>query len=388
MIIIEILFWAFICLLLYLYFGYPLTLLFLGVFKCKQNVETDREYYPAVSLIIPAFNEEKVLKKKIENVLQLDYPSEKLEIWIMSDGSTDSTDEIARQYVSERIHFFRQEPRQGKTAGLSKVVPKCKHDIVVFTDANSMYEPQAIQRLVEPFQNSKIGLVCGKLTYINSSDGTAFREGLYWRYEDFLKRHESQLGQLLVVNGSIYAIRRNLFEPLPSFIADDFGNPMIIGSTGHNLVYVPGAQVFEHAASSTQEEFRTKMRIITRGLFGTFILRKKILQSPFIRLFEFTFHKYLRWHVPFILLFLLLSNLLLYNHRSPLYIWMLLLQLIFYILAFLGFLNRHKPEGFLKKCILIPYYFCEVNVAAFLAFIRFLRNKPQATWESARSTRK
>ncbi len=388
MIYLELLFWFLLALLFYLYFGYPLTLFLLSFFKKDVCSWNQGEYYPTVSLIIPAFNEEKVLEKKILNVLKLDYPPEKLEVWIMSDGSTDKTDSIAEKYVSDRIHLYRQEPRQGKTAGLNKVVSRCKHDIIVFTDANSMYKVNSLKYLTAPFQDSQIGLVCGKLTYLNIKDGTECREGLYWKYEDMLKRLESKLGQVLVVNGSIYAIRKELFEPFPSFIADDFGNPMIIGSSGCKLVYEPRAQVFEHAAASTGEEFRTKKRIITRGLFGTLVLRHRILQSPFLRIFEFLFHKLLRWHVPFVLFLLLVMNLPLFLHRFPLYCLTFLFQLVFYSLAFLGFLFRNKEENILKKAIMVPYYFCEVNAAAFMAFGRFFRNKPQATWESARSTRK
>lgn len=385
---IAFIFWFLTILTIYIYAGYPLTIYLLSKAKQQTQIAQDNQAEPPISVIIPAYNESLVIEKKIRNILEIDYPQDKLEIWVMSDGSTDGTDEIVKGFEAQGVRLFRQEPRMGKTAGLGKVVPLCSNKIVIFTDANSMYDKDAIRLLTRHFQNPKVGLVCGELQFLNEKDGTVAGESLYWKYEYFLKRCESRMGELLVVNGSIYAIRKKLFEAMPSFIADDFGTPMIIGSKGYRLLYEPKAKTYEYAAHKLTEEFKTKTRIITRGFFGTKTLWKHIfLKSSLLRRFEFCFHKFLRWQVGLYQILLFILNLLLMNN-GIIYPLFFAGQIIFYLTAIIGYYyrkNGHKPP---LRIIMLPTYFCEVNAAALVAFGRLIKNKPQATWTSAGTTRR
>ncbi len=388
MILFEIMFWLLFFFIIYIYIGYPLTIFILSkIYKIEiKDIYKSEEEYPEVSLIIPAYNEEVVIEKKIKNVLSLDYPKEKLEVWVMSDGSTDRTDEIVKNYANKGIKLFRQEPRAGKVNGLNKVVKLAKGEIIVFTDANSMYEKDAIKKLVKYFKDEKIGLVCGRLRYLTER-GKILGETFYWKLEDFLKRCESNLGELLVVNGSIYAVRKDLYLEIPGYLADDFIIPMNVGYNRKKAIYEPLAITSEFVAQNIMDEFKTKVRIITRGLHGTKFFIFKIMRSSPLRFFEFLFHKFFRWIAPIFLMLFFFLNIYLFPVAN-IYKLIFTLQIFFYFMALIGYLWLKYIGKNCPKIFLIPFYFVEMNFAAIIGILKFLKGEKFATWDIAQSTRK
>ncbi|MFA5339475.1 MAG: glycosyltransferase family 2 protein [Candidatus Omnitrophota bacterium] len=342
----------------------------------KKDIE------PYVSLIVPAHNEEKVIADKLNNALSLDYPRDKFEILLILDGCIDKTKAIAAGYKDSRLKLIEQNPRKGKMAALNLAVPQAKGDIVVFTDANSLYEKEAIRKLVRNFSDKRIGCACGELKYRNESligEG----EDLYWKYEKFIKTNESRLRSLLVVNGSIYAIRKDLFETVEETLADDFVIPMVIAKKGYGLVYEPEAITLEKTAASTKEGINQKARIIAQGLKAGFAVGGIIILSGPLRVFQFLFHKFIRWFVPVFLIIMFISNIFLLN--EPFYKVIFLCQGLFYIFAAIGHLleKNNVKIGIFK----IPLYFCVVNLASAIGIIKFLTGGIKATWEKAETTR-
>ena len=363
------------------YFGYPVVLGVLVMISKKTPIQK-KEIEPSISIIIPAHNEEKVIAEKLENVLALNYPKDKMEIVLVLDGCADRTKEIADGFGDPRLKIIEQNPRKGKMAALNSAVPRAKGDIIMFSDANSIYEKNAVKKLVRNFVDEKIGCVCGELKYRNESligEG----EDLYWKYEKFIKIKESQLRSLLVVNGSIYAIRKRLFEPVEETLADDFVVPMVIAKKGYKLIYEPEAITLEKTAAGTKEGINQKARIIAQGLKASFYIGRVIVSSGSLRLFQFLFHKFIRWLVPIFLIIIFISNMFLLN--SPFYKIIFLGQGLFYIFAIIGYLLEKNN---IKIAIFkIPLYFCIVNIASAIGIIKFLTGGIKATWEKAETTR-
>lgn len=374
------LFWISIGLVAASYFGYPVIIAMLaGVFK-KTHEKKDIE--PYVTLVIPAHNEEKVITDKLNNAISLDYPPDKLEILLILDGCIDRTKEITEGFSDFRIKIIEQNPRKGKMAALNLAVPQAKGDIIIFTDANSLYENDAIRKLVRNFSDERIGCACGELKYQNKSlvgEG----EDLYWKYEKFIKTKESQLRSLLVVNGSIYAIRKKLFEPVEDTLADDFVVPMVIAKKGYGLVYEPEAITLEKTAGSTKEGVNQKSRIIAQGLKASFAIGAVILSSGPLRLFQFIFHKFVRWFVPLFLVIIFVTNIFLADRAF--YGAAFIAQLLFYLFALVGYLLEEKNIKI--KVLKVPLYFCVVNLASAIGIFRFLTGGIKSTWEKAETTR-
>ena len=375
-------FWLASAIVLYVYVGYPLFLIILSFFKKeKKEGEKEGKIYPPVALIISVYNEEKVIEEKIKNTLTLNYPEDMLEIVLVSDGSEDRTNEIIRNYSSkfDNIKLYVVKPHLGKNIALNKILPLISSEIIIFSDANSMYEKDSIKRLVRYFADDKIGCVIGELRYINK-DGDKFNfdrgEGLYWKYESTIKRLESRLSSVLVANGSIFAIKRELYSVLEPDMANDFQIPMEIGNKGYKIVYEPEAVAYEKSATTSHEEFERKLRIINRGWMIFLKLHRKING---LRLFEFISHKLLRWLVGIFLILIFLSNIFLTDY--PFYMTTFLLQLVFYGMAVIGiFFTKYKV-------FYLPFYFCLINFASLIALFNFLRGKRYITWKSASTTR-
>lgn len=369
-----------IFLLCYIYFFYPLIL----SLKPGREKPPEREfhaYLPAVSILVPAYNEESHVEKKILNILEQDYPKEKMEILFASDGSTDRTVEIAKSFKEQNIKVFDFRERRGKNAILNDVASQAMGEILVFTDSNALFVKSTIRKLVNHFKDDRVGLVCGHLKYLKDTDqGVGKGEGLYFQYESWIKRLESRWGAVSVVTGSIYAIRKSLFIPVDSDVANDFLHPVFVGSKGYKVSFEPGAIVYEKPTSSTSEEFKRRVRITTRGFTAFSRYREKYHILRGMRGFCFFSHKLLRWFVPFLLIGLIVTNLFLV---SPFFKATLLAQLAFYIAALLG--TFIKGRG--GKVFVVPFYFCMINLAAMVAFINFLRGKRQAIWQVATTTR-
>jgi len=378
----QFVFWSSLALVLYSYAGYPLILFLVSKLRKGDKRAPASDQLPRVCLLISAFNEEKVIRKKIENSLSLDYPRDKLTILVASDGSNDQTVEIVEDYADLGVRLFHRPVRAGKSAVLNAVVNTIRDEVVVFTDANAMFAEDALKRLVSHFADPEIGCVVGKLRYVERHTTSVARgEGLYWRYEGMLSLLESSLHSVLVANGSIFAIRRDLFPDLYPEVANDFQIPIEIGAGGHGIVYEPRALAFEQSAMLWQEEFQRKVRIIVRGLSGLWRLRAKITG---FRRWQFVSHKLLRWAVGPILLATLVSNALLMRD-SVFYTLTMTGQLFLYLAALNGWRMRKTRKS--HPLFYLPFYFTMVNLAAVVAFVKFLAGERRSVWEKAESAR-
>ena len=376
----DVLFWICAALLVYTYFLYP-GLLWLLTGR-RQEVRPDwPERWPTVSLIIAAYNEKPVIRDKLENALASDYPADCLQIVVVSDCSDDGTDEIVGEYAGRGVVLERTSQRAGKTAAQNAGVGRADGDILVFSDANSMYDRAAIKELVRAFGDPDVGCACGELTYLNPEDRSAGRgEGLYWRYEQFLKRRESSLSSLVGANGAIYALRRELFENLGPDVISDLVMPLRVWRRGARVVYTPEAVAYEHTTHTFSEELWRRKRIIARSLNGLASQIGVLNPCGGVFALQVLSHKVIRWAVPFILMAAFASSALL--AERPFYAVMLWIQTIFYGLALLGSLvpDRLVRIGFLY----IPTYFCAINLGALLGALSFISGRRYAVWQPTR----
>ena len=332
-----------------------------------------------VSLVVSAYNEEEIIERKIMNCLELDYPKDKLEIIIGSDGSTDKTDEIIKRYSQEGVRLYRFNQRQGKVNVLNKLIYKTRGRIIVFSDANTIFKPSAVKELVKHFIDPRIGCVCGKLILQRANSSFEGKiEGIYWRYESFLKRLEGRMGSLLGANGGIYAIRKELFNPLPSnTIVEDFVIPMKILQKGYKVIYAPLAIAFEKSAKGISEQRIRKTRI------GAGNYQALLLTLPLLNIFRgfpslaYWSHKVIRWFVPFLLILLLIFNILLMKENFFQIIF--ILQACFYAGAAIGyFLSENNYQ---IRLFVLMYYFISVNWSLLMGFFKFIAGTQKVTWQ-------
>jgi poly-beta-1,6-N-acetyl-D-glucosamine synthase len=377
------LFWVSMGILFYTYLGYPMALfIIIELFYSKIDMTVVGKPWPKVSILIAAYNEEKVIKSKIENCLEIDYPSDLLDVWIASDGSSDGTNEIVKDYVKNNpsIHLI-ELPRTGKSGAINKAIIQIKSEIVVFSDANTIYNQNSIKKLIVHFADPKIGCVCGRLVYRNPGEVVSGKgESFYWRYETALKKLESKIGYIAGANGSIYAIRRSLFEPLPAkTINDDFTISMKIVEKGFKSVYEDNALAYEDVAPKMESEFKRHVRDGAGHYIAVGYLLK--LLNPFwgMRSFIYWSHRIFRWAAPFILILVFIFNIFLIE--SSFYLGLFLIQVMFYSFAVIGLLSERVNRK-LPFFLYIPFYFCNLNVALLYGFIRVIGGVQKTTWES------
>jgi cellulose synthase/poly-beta-1,6-N-acetylglucosamine synthase-like glycosyltransferase len=377
----QLLFWVSLTLLVYIYLGYPATLALLGRLRRRARVAApDDQTLPSVCLVISAHNEEAVLRAKLENALALQYDG-RLSTVVASDGSTDTTDAIARDYHDHGVELSRWPNRRGKSAVLNDVLRERREDVIVFTDANALFERDAVTRLAERFRDASVGCVVGELKYARDGSTVGQGESLYWRYEAMVKVLESRLHSVLVANGSIFAVRRRLVRELFLDVANDFQIPFDVANQGAGVVYEPSALAVERSAELWEEEFGRKVRIVLRGITGFVRLNQRMRG---LRAWQFASHKLLRWSAGAILAVLLAASVAL-APRSPWYAAFLVLQLACYAAALAGWVVRGRPR--VPRLLYVPFYFMMVNWAALVALVRFAAGHRQATWEKAASTR-
>lgn len=366
----------------YSYFGYPLTLLFFSRFS-KSRVIKDDSFLPEVSLLIAAYNEEDTIAEKIKNSLELDYPKDKMEIVIVSDGSTDKTDEIVKSFESSGIRLFRVEGRVGKTEARNQAVLAMRKEIIVFSDATAVYEKDAIRKLVRNFADQTVGMVSGNLTYFEkgqSSMGLATK--LYWNYEKSIKKAQSRLYTLTGAVGCINAFRRKLYHVLPPNIIEDFTEPLMIVAQDYRIVYEEEAVSYERTTQKPSQEFHMRVRVIRGGMKGfIYAFRRLNFKKHSFVLFQLFGHKVLRWLMPVFLILLFIVNLLsfIFNHNMAADLLMMA-QFICYAIALLGIM--WKPPGIIGKVFSIPTYFVIINAASLKALYLTLTTDLEATWET------
>jgi len=375
------LYWFSIGLTGFIYFGFPVIMYLLAQLFGKEPQQGG--IAPFVSMIIAVHNEERVIRDKMLNSLALDYAQDKLEIIFTLDGCTDKTYQLLSGFKDPRITIVNNHERVGKVATLNKTVPLAKGEIIVFSDANSIYDPGALRKLTRNFTSDKVGCVAGRLSYTDTDNTSVGKgESLYWKYETFIKIQESKLGKLLITNGSIQAVRKNAYPYPNPEVADDFSVPLLIQTKGYKVLYEPEAVAYEVATQSLKEELAQKVRIVSQGFKGVKYLWKQLLALNPLGIFELLFHKVLRWGVAFYMALAFLFNIALIN--EPLYLYLFILQIAFYLLAITGFLLRNTNK---IKIFYIPFYFCLVNFAAVIALFKFLCKEDTKTWDKAHTTR-
>ena len=367
-------FWVCLGLILYVYLGYPVLLMVVGIFKNKPI--DSKDITPTVTMVISAYNEEKVIREKIENTLALDYPKDKLQILIGSDGSTDKTNEIVKEYAVYGVILDYEEKRLGKPGVLFRCVPKVKSEVILFSDADAMYSPDAVKKLIRHFNDKSIGCVEGVRIDIDVK-GTVL-ESIYWKYETFLKKLASRTRSLVGATGAIFAIRKELYMPISRDRGDDFELPIRIAQHSYGTICDPEAVAF-HPWLENEDEYRRIVRIVSWMLPSALILLKEaILRFKILSAIQLLSHKLLRWFVPIFMCVIFLSNLLL-ARSMPYYIF-LLMQMIFYITSLMGYICAKKKVK-LPTIANIPYYFCLINFASLVGLYKYLLRRPIKMWK-------
>lgn len=377
--VLEVLFWISASAVLYAYVGYPILIGLAARFFGRHAVPTPLApaELPRVSLIIAAYNEESVIADRIKNALALDYPAEKLEVVIASDASSDRTSEIVRSFAAPQVRLLEFDIREGKAAVLNKAVPQSTGDLLVFSDANTEMDLQALRRLADRFADPAVGVACGKLIIIDPRSGRNV-DGLYWRYETYLKKCEGALGALLGANGGIYAMRRSLFVPLPpGIIVDDLVLPLQARIRSQcRLIFAPSAVAHEEAPANIGDEFRRRVRIGTGNFQSLETLWPLLSPRQGWTAFCFLSHKLLRWSCPLFLVVAMTASLLLSS--SPLYQAAALLQMVFYAVAAVGTLLSGRDLA--SRIIRLHTMFCAMNVALAAGCVRHLIGRSQGVW--------
>lgn len=371
---LKLIFWLGLFLGLYPYIFYPL--LAAAWAKLGPRRIDRRVISPSVSILISAFNEARHIEATVRNKLSQDYNGW-VDVWVASDSSTDGTDEIIERLCAEdsRVHLYRQEPRQGKTAALNALVARSKGDVLVFSDANSDYAPDTLKRLIEPFADQSIGYVTGSMIYTNP-DGSMVGDGCsaYMRYENWLRRIETDLGSVVGVDGGVDAVRRELYVPMRADQLPDFVLPLNVVEQGYRAVYAPAALLREEALNTSEAEFKMRVRVTLRALWALKDKAALLIGAAGPRFaWQLISHKLLRY-----LSFLPLSAAFiagaLAGFHSTLYAVLFCLYCLTLVLAWAG------SKGANLAPARYAYYFSLLNVASALATWRFLRGEKQVLW--------
>jgi glycosyltransferase involved in cell wall biosynthesis len=369
-------FWGSLGALAWTHAGYPLAMGALA--RLRPRPVRKRDVTPSVALVISAHDEESVIRSRIDNALALDYPEDGLEVVVASDGSTDLTDAIVGELAAEnpRVHLL-QCPRAGKVAAQHRAVRATSSDVLAFTDANSAWKPDALRALVRNLADDEVGYVCGQLR-LESPDG-ANMEGVYWRYETWVREQESRASSITAGNGAIYAVSREAYvEDDPRF-GHDFGFPYLMEQRGRRAVYEPAAIAVEKPAAEPEDEYGRKVRTIARAL-GHILSGRAFRPTRPLYLVQLVSHRVLRYSTGILHLGLLVSNVALLA-RAPFYRRFLVLQL-----AGLGLAGAGKARLPIPGARLAYYYYV-VTKATVAALVRYLRSGTPQTWEKAKGTR-
>ena len=382
---IEILFWIFLLMIFYSYIGYTMLLLVLKSFRSNTDGLPESDL-PEVTLVIAAYNERNIIADKVANSTLLDYPKEKLrQLWV-TDGSTDGSEKILEQYKG--IIVLHKAEREGKIGAVNHAMEYVSTPIVVFSDANSMLTQNAIKEIVAPFANPEVGCVTGEKRILKSNARYAITtgEGLYWSYESFVKKLESQVNSTIGAVGELFAIRSILYQKVEAdTLLDDFIISMDIASRGYKIKYAPAAIAYESSSANLTEELKRKVRIAA-GSIQTLVRRSYLLNIFKYKMLSFQYwsHKVLRWtFVPFAMVFVFIFDVYLaITLGKNIYVVLFVLQLAFYILALIGLLFRNIKSRL--HIIFVPYYMVIMNYAIILGIIKQLRGNQSVNWEKAK----
>lgn len=386
----KLLFWISLLIIFYTYIGYGIVLYFLLRIKRltqKKTAEPESEpgNPPSLTLVVAVYNEEAILEEKIQNTLSLHYPEGRLAYLFVTDGSTDRSPDVVRQFP--QIQLMHTPERNGKIAAIHRAMKEVKTDIVVFTDANTFLNEQALVRIARHYADEKVGAVSGekRVQVADVSDATA-GEGFYWKYESLLKKWDSELYSVVGAAGELFSIRRALYQPVrPDTVLDDFMISMLIASKGYRIVYEPAAFALETSSANTSEELKRKIRIAAGGIQSIIRLKELInpLRYPLLS-FQYVSHRVLRWTVtPFFMILAFLLNLfIVLETPTPVYQLLLIGQILLYGAALLGWLFERKEIKI--KALFVPFYFCMMNYAVLAGIHRYVTGRQSAAWEKAK----
>ena len=392
--LIQVLLWSGVAIVFYAYLGYGILLGILirlkRIFSKPQIIATEADaYMPAVTFVVAAYNEEAWIEEKIQNSLDFDYPRHKIQFLYVTDGCSDQTPELIRQFNWPKDAdwvLHHEDGRKGKIAAVERIMQYIKTPIVVFTDANTMVNSMAIKNIVRHYKDEKVGAVSGekRISMSDKDAANAAGEGIYWKYESTLKKWDSELYSVVGAAGELFSIRTKLFEPVSEdTIIEDFFMTMRIAQRGYQVRYEPGAYAVESSSASVKEELKRKIRIAAGGLQA--IQRLSPLLNPFrygMLTFQYISHRVLRWTLaPLALPVILITNILLVVQQVPYYEYLLAAQVLFYAGAAIGYLLEKKKIKF--KAFFIPYYFCVMNYAVYRGFGRFIKGSQSVIWERA-----
>lgn len=381
----EALFIGSISILIYTYLGYGAVAKFMTLFVNKDAIHpASSDNLLTLTHIIAAYNEEDILIEKIENSCALNYPDHKLKTVIVTDGSTDSSAQIAKN--DGRIIHFHSDKRAGKLAAVNRVIRAVDSDLVVFSDANAMLNKDALKNMARHFQNQQVGAVSGEKKVISdeSDDATSSGEGFYWRYESWLKKIDYQLHSVVGAAGELFAVRTRLYEaPEKNLLIEDFITSMSIAKKGFRVAYAPDAIATETSSASIDEELKRKVRISAGGLQSVAYFVS--LLNPFrygLLTFQYVSHRVLRWTLaPISLITVFLSNMMLLDSGLAVYQTLFVLQIAFYLLSITGYFFQTRKIKI--KVAFVPFYFSFMNVSVFIGLIRLISGNYQVTWEKA-----
>jgi cellulose synthase/poly-beta-1,6-N-acetylglucosamine synthase-like glycosyltransferase len=374
----QLLFFIVAGLLAYTYVGYFLLVSLLGplVRRLRRPHQIDEQFRPFVSLVVSLHNEEQHIAQRIENFAALDYPADRKELLIGDDCSTDRTRAIIHEQMARnpQIRFFPFDTHQGKVSVINTLVPQANGEIIVFTDANTLFAPDALRQLTRHFADPQIGLVSGRLV-LRSATGANLDDS-YWQYETLIKNREGDFGVVLGANGGIYSLRKQLFRPLAAQVCqvDDFVWPMFTYEQGTSGVYEATAVAYEESAPNVEAEFQRKIRIGAGNYRALVECRQLLLPWKGWIAFAFWSHKVLRWFAPFLLITLLVMNAFLLEYR-----WLFVAQCSCYLAAGLGMIFS-KQRHILAKVLRVPYYFVGSNIALLIGFYKCVTGRQKATW--------
>jgi biofilm PGA synthesis N-glycosyltransferase PgaC len=391
--IIKLLIWVSLIFVFYSYFGYAIIAWVYIKVRGKNHkriIKYDPDFEPPVSLIVAVYNEEDIVKKKIENCLALNYPKNKLKLVFVADGSTDRTGAIIKQYPE--IELLYKNERQGKVAAINRAMMTISTDYVIFCDANTFLNKDCIKEIIKHYRDEKIGAIAGEKKVVappTLNKPVKEGEGLYWRYESKLKKIDSNFYSVVGAAGELFSIRTKLFEPLlPEILLDDFIISMNICKKGYRVIYEPKAYAIETPSLTMKDEQYRKIRISAGGFQSIVMLKDLLNIFKYGKLsFLYISHRVFRWVLcPVLLPVIFVCNFIVFqfsgNNIYTIYNFLFIAQIIFYLMAVLGWLFSIKKIK--NNIFYIPYYFVFMNLALYIGFFKFLRNEQTVLWKKAK----
>jgi len=380
--------WVSLFLIFYTFFGYGILLFILVkiriAIKGKRNIPDNGGNWPTLTLVISAYNEESIIVEKIKNTLELKYPADKLKLIFVSDGSSDKTPELIAKYPA--IHLMHEPERRGKINAIHRAMHVVDSEVVVFTDANTFLNKDALLNIARHFSDPTVGTVAGeKRVQIDELADAAASEGFYWKYESKLKTWDSELYSVVGAAGELFSVRTKFFEYIEGdTILDDFMISMLIAEKGFRTIYEPDAYAVETGSENVKEELKRKIRIAAGGI-QSIVRLKKVLNpfNNFVLTFQYISHRVLRWTItPFLMILAFVLNGIIALKGDVFYVCLFVLQVLFYASAILGWLLEKRQVR--VKALFIPYYFCMMNYAVIMGIRRYMQRKQSVAWEKAK----